>query len=141
MSYKFPKIKLNSDGNFGPTKESHYYKPVPYHNKSAKPKKDKTKWVLKQNEQYEVFRVSDEKKWFCSDRNGLFSILENGEVVMGANEERISFFPKPINTNDPFHGFPVDSCEYEPSTKLIDRWLKDKIIDDRLHIKILKGQI
>lgn len=141
MKYKFPKIKLNPDGNFGPTTERHFYKPVSYHNKSAARNKHKTTWILKQNEQYEVFRISDEKKWLCDERGGLFSILQNGEVIMGSNEERLSFFPNPANANDPFHGFPVDSGEYEPSTKLVDKWLEDKIIDDRLHIKILKGQI
>lgn len=141
MSYKFPKIKLNEDGLFGPTKEKHFYKPVTYHNKTAAANKHKTTWILKQNEQFEVFRVSDERKWFCKDRNGLFSILDNGDVVMGSNEERLSFFPSPVNTTDPYHGYPVDSGEYEVSTELVDKWLEDEIIDNRLHIKILKGQI
>lgn len=141
MSYKFPKIKLNEDGLFGPTTEQHFYKPVVYHNKTAAVNKHKTMWALKQNEQFEVFRISDESKWFCKERNGLFSILANGEVIMGQNEERLSFFPIPVNTTDPYHGFPIDSGEYEPSIELVDRWLKDKIIDDRLHIKILRGQV
>ncbi len=141
MSYKFPKVKMNSDGLFGPTSEKHYYLPVTYHNKTATVNKHKTTWVLRQNEQYEVFKVSDENKWFCKNRNGLFSILDNGEVVMGSNEERLSFFPKPANTNDPYHGYPVDSGEYELSTELVDKWLEEEIIDTRLHIKILKGQI
>ncbi|MBK8805587.1 MAG: hypothetical protein IPO21_02605 [Bacteroidales bacterium] len=141
MNYKFSKIKLNKDGLFGPTKENHFYKPVNYHNKTAATNHHKTTWVLKQNEQFEVFRVSDESKWFCKNRNGLFSILDNGEVIMGANEERISFFPNPVNNSDPYHGYPVNSGEYEPSTELVEMWLKDKIIDYRIHIKILKGQI
>ncbi|MEQ8688954.1 MAG: hypothetical protein RIE86_26880 [Imperialibacter sp.] len=141
MSYNFPKIKLNKDGLFGPTTESHYYSPVSYHNKTAAPSKHKTTWKLRQSEQFEVFRVSDESKWFCKDKKGLFSILDNGEVVMGSNEERLSFFPTPVNANDSYHGYPIDSGEYEPSVELVDKWLEDKVIDDRLHIKILKGQI
>lgn len=141
MSYKFPKRRLNKDGLFGPTTENHYYKPVNYHNKAAAPNRHKTTWVLNQHEQFEVFRVSDENKWFCKNSKGLFSILENGKLIMGSNEERLSFFPKPINTTDPYHGYPVDSSEYEPCTELVDKWLDDKVIDDRLHIKILKGQI
>jgi len=141
MSYKFPIIKLNKDRLFGPTAENHFYEPVAYHNKTAAANKHKTTWKLKQNEQFEVFRVSDESKWFCNERKGLFSILDNGDVVMGSNEERLSFFPSPVNTTDPYHGYPVDSGEYEISTDLVDKWLEDKIIDKRLHIKILKGQL
>ena len=141
MSYKFPKAKLNNDGLFGPTQNDNYYKPVTYHNKTAKTNKHKNTWVLKQNEQFEVFRVCDEGEWSCIKNKGLFSILDNGEVIMGANEERLSFFPKPVNDTDPYHGYPVDSGEYEPSVELVDKWLKDQIIDDRIHIKILKGQI
>jgi len=141
MSYKFPKVKLNKNGLFGPTEEKHYYKPVVYHNKTAESKEHKTKWLLKQNEQYEAFRVSDEEKWSCDKNSGLFSILSKGEVIMGTNEERLSFFPNPINMTDAWHGYPVDSGEYEPSVALVEKWLAKEIIDNRIYIKILKGQI
>ena len=141
MKYKYPKVKLDKDGNFGPTTNDSFYHPVHYHNPTAKKKPNKTRWVLKQNEQYEVFRVSDEGKWSCSKNDGLFSILENGEIVLGENEERLSFFPKPKNNNDPWHGFPITSGEYEPSDDLVDKWFEDKIIDERLQIKILRGEL
>jgi len=141
MNYKFPTVVMKPNGLFGPTSEDHYYKPVYYHNKTATKKEHKTTWILKKNEQYEVFRVSDEGKWFCGKRNGLFSILDKGGVIMGTNEERLSFFPQPVNPGDPYHGYPVNSGEYELSTCLVDKWLEENIIDRRLHIKILKGQI
>ena len=141
MKYKYPKVKLNSDGNFGPTKNDNYYHPISYHNKNSKKSSKKTRWVLKQNEQYEVFRVSDEAKWSCDKNDGLFSILENGQIVLGENEERLSFFPNPKNEIDAWHGFPITSGEYEPSDKLVDKWYADEIIDQRMHIKILKGQL
>lgn len=141
MNYKYPKNRLNSNGLFGPTSENHYYKPVVYHNKTAGNNKHKTLWVLKQNEQYEVFRISDEAQWLCKKNKGIFSILKNGEIIFGTNEERLSFFPTPVNSIDPWHGYPVDSGEYEPSIELIDKWLNEKIIDNRTYIKILRGQI
>ena len=141
MKYKFPKIKQNEDGNFGPTKNSNYYYPIHYHNKTAKDNPDKTKWCLKKNEQYEVFRLSDESKWICDDNNGLFGILNDGNVLLGTSEERLSYFPKPTNENDDWHGFPVSSGEFEPSKKLVEKWHKDEIISYRMKIKILKGVI
>jgi hypothetical protein len=141
MSYKFPIVAINETGLFGPTSREHFYKPVFYHNKTAMKNDNKNKWVLKQNEQYEVFRVSDEGIWNCKKNNGLFSILDNGRIILGGGEERLSFFPTPTNAKDAWHGFPVTSAEYEPSTELIDQWLKAKVIDQRMSIKILKGQI
>jgi hypothetical protein len=141
MKYKFPKIKQNSDETFGPTKIGHFYKPLFYHNKSAKKNSDKTRWVLKKNEQFEVFKVSDEGNWECNSNNGNFSILSNGDIILGENEERLAFFPKPSNTSDVWHGYPVESSKYEPSETLVDKWLEDEVIDDRVYIKILKGQI
>lgn len=141
MSYKFPKVKLNKDGLFGPTTMSHFYKPIHYHNKAALANSNKTKWVLKQDEQFEVFKISDEAEWLCPTNRGLFSILTNGEVVLGSNEERLSFFPTPSNQSDPWHGYPVESGEYEPCSELIEKWLKNSVIDNRIHIKILRGQL
>jgi len=96
---------------------------------------------LKKNEQFEVFKVSDENKWECNSNDGIFSILSNGEIILGENEERLAFFPKPTNTNDAWHGYPIVSSEYEPSETLVDKWLEDEIIDNRVYIKLLKGQI
>jgi hypothetical protein len=141
MGYNFKKAKRNKEGLFGPTSKAHFYNPVSYHNKSAKVNPDKSKWVLKENEQYEVFRISDEGDWKCQNNGGTFSILNNGEVILGFNEERLSFFPTPTNLVDPWHGYPVDSANREPSKELVDKWLKDEIIDTRIHIKILKGQL
>lgn len=141
MRYKFPRVKLNDDGLFGPTSKGHYYKPVSYHNRTAKREKHKSRWILKKNEQYETFKVSDESGWICLKKKGLFSILDNGHVVMGLFEERISFFPNTTNTADAWHGYPINSGECEPSIDLVDKWLEDKIIDARIHLKILKGQI
>lgn len=132
---------MNSDGLFGPTLNNRFYKAVHYHNKSSTFSSNKTRWVLKKNEQYEVFRVSDANDWMCNNTRGLFSILNNGAIILGENEERLSFFPEPSNVSDAWHGYPVNSCECEPSIALVDKWLEENIIDERIHIKILKGQL
>nr|WP_288210439.1 hypothetical protein [uncultured Dysgonomonas sp.] len=141
MAYDFPKIKLDENGLFGPTSKNHFYYPVAYHNSIAKKKQEKTIWILKKNEQYEAFRVSDEGEWVCNKSEGLFSVLDNTNVILDVNEERISFFPTPKNVSDPWHGYPVTSYEYDISDELIDKWLEDKIIDERIHLKLLRRQI
>jgi hypothetical protein len=141
MGYQFPIYTLNSEGLFGPTNRNHFYKPIPYHNRSAHVNPKKSKWSLKQGCQYEVFKLSDEHMWECKKNKGLFSILSDGEEVIGKNGERLSFFPTPNNSADPWHGFPVNSSEYEPSNQLIDYWVSNKVITQRISIKILKGQL
>ena len=89
MAYKFPKQKLNENGLFGPTSRKHFYMPVGYHNKTAASNPDKNKWVLKKGEQFEVFKLSDENVWECKSNKGLFSILSNGEEILGVNEEGV----------------------------------------------------
>lgn len=137
----FKKIAKNTDGTFGPTKNNNYYKPVVYHNKSAIKKKDKTKWVIKQNEQYSTFELSDESDWKCSTQKGYFSIIENGKFILGSNDEVLGFFPEVVNKSDPYHGYPVTSAEYEISEDLLNKWVSNKVIDKRIHIKLLKCQL
>ena len=59
MAYTYPKAVQNDDGTFGPTNVQHYYKPVAYHNRGAVKKDEKSRWCLKRNEQYEMFRLAD----------------------------------------------------------------------------------
>ncbi|MWB95529.1 hypothetical protein GON26_14255 [Flavobacterium sp. GA093] len=137
----FRKITKNSDGTFGPTKSNNFYKPVAYHNKSSITKRHKTKWIIKQNEQYCTFELSHNNKWKCSIQQGYFSIVENGKFIMGSNEEVLGFFPEIVNMTDPYHGYPVSSAEYEISNPLLVKWLADKVIDNRIYIKLLKCQL
>ena len=109
MAYNYPKVVRNVDGTFGPTIVHHYYKPVGYHNRGAAKRVDKSKWRLKLNEQYEVFRLADEGDWMDAESEGLYSIVDKGKEVLGENSERIAFFPKPQNDADPWHGYPKNN--------------------------------
>jgi len=137
----FKKVKKNENGTFGPTPNNKYYFPVTYHNKTAKKNVHKTKWKLKQNEQYCSFELSDIENWKCAVKNGYFTILDKGKIKLGTNDEVLGFFPEPANAIDAYHGFPVFSWDYEISIDLLDLWKKKKVIDDRIHIKLLKCQL
>lgn len=50
----------NSDGTYGPTTKKHYYFPLYYHNKTAKKNNNKTRWVLTEFEQYNIFYYTNE---------------------------------------------------------------------------------
>lgn len=140
MSYSYPTY-TKGNNCFGPTKNNNFYFPHPQHNKNASKNKHKTRWILKENEQYEVFRISDENAWICKSNSALFSILNNGSEIFGENEERLAFFRVPNNTTTPWHGFPVFSSDYEISTILLDDWIKNKVITLAIRMKIERGSL
>ena len=90
MSHIFGEHAM-TDGKFGPTGKGHYYQPVWYHNPKARRKTGKTKWVLNQSEQYEVFQLSDDSdNRIYVENEGLYGFLDEGEFVLGENEEYTS---------------------------------------------------
>lgn len=137
----FPKLKKGANGTFGPTIKNHYYYPVSYHNKNATPNPHKSTWCIKENQQYDVFRVADEGSWECSVAKGLFSILGDGTFTVGSGGEVLSFFPNTVNPSDYWHGFPVKSESKRPSSALLDKWVNDKIIGHSARIRIERGQL
>lgn len=60
MKFSFPKVTLSKDGTFGLTSKGNKYFPVNYHNRTANKRPDKNLWLLRQNEQYHVFKIADE---------------------------------------------------------------------------------
>lgn len=138
MPYSYPKVKKQNN-QFGPTELGHYYMPAPYHNRKATNNHDKTKWILKQDEQYEVFRVGDESQWLSDKPSGIFSILNNGQEVFGERGERIAFFPYPANEIDPWHGYPV-KCQYVPDP-IAEKWFSDSTIDRIQYNRIIAGRL
>jgi hypothetical protein len=133
----------NGDGTYGPTSRNHYYQPVSYHNRTSSSRPGKNKWIIKESEQYKVFRISDEPWWLCDTNNCLFSIVDNGNVILGQTTERLAKFPIPNNKTDPFHGYPVhcDQRQNRPDLGLLDRWQKEGIISPHLRNKIEKSQL
>lgn len=138
MAYNYPKVKM-VDGRFGPTIIGHFYKPAYYHNKKVSGNPNKSHWLLKQNEQYEVFRLADEGQWLDKGRNGLYSIINDGEEILGLDGECLAFFPSPANNNDPWHGYPTDSKDM--SDELKDQWYEDKIVSEITYRRLLRCAI
>lgn len=138
--FKFPTHTRNSNGTYGPTTKDHYYQPAPYHNATARKRKNKkSRWQIKEGEQYEVFKISDEPYWICKINHCLFSIVQDGEVVLGQEEERLAVFPVPQNSFDAWHGWPTNSDNKKPEPCLLDKWEQDKIISSHIRRKIERG--
>ena len=94
MAHIYPAKARNNDGTYGPTGRRHYYKPASYHNPTAKKRADKTRWKLREPQQYEVFRVADEDhETYIDEQGGMYGFLDQMQEVLGKdNEERIAYF-------------------------------------------------
>ena len=131
-----------TDGKFGPTGKGHYYQPVWYHNPKARRKTGKTKWVLNQSEQYEVFQLSDDSdNRIYVENEGLDGFLDEGEFVLGENEECLAFFPEPQNEDDPWHGYPVFSYIQGLSDDQFDVWHDNDLISDLTYQRLMHKHI
>ncbi len=135
------KHKRNRDGTYGPTKRGDYYISKEDHRRTAKFKKDKTRWIIEEGQEFTVFSESNEPYWYCAENDCLFSLMENCKTKLGENGERIAKFPDDKNVNDPWHGYPVFTIESHnrPSSNLLDLIEKEGKLPLNVRMKIEKG--
>lgn len=141
MDFNFPTYRRNTDGTYGPTLKEHLYKPVKYHSRIAIQNRRKSRWVLNESQQYNVFKIADEGEWICENNKCLFSIINNGDIIVGLNNERIAKFPEPRNITDSWHGYPTTSSKDEISDDLLDKWESLSIITPGTRRRIARGAI
>ncbi len=141
MPYKFPGYQRNSDSTYGPTANVKFYLAVPYHNRNASPNPMKSRWCLAEDQQYEVFRIADEGNVFCQVNKALIGLLCDCTVILGINSERLSKFPCPTNSTDPWHGFPIRSNEIDLDEGLLERLESAGIISIKTRLRIVRGKI
>lgn len=141
MPFEYPIVIRNENNTYGPTEKHNLYTSVGYHKKNAKKRKDKTRWIISENAEYYVFRIADENIWFCNTNQKLFSVVNKGNEILGENGERLALFWPPANREEPWHGFPIFSENFLPSSELLDKWQADEIIPYHLRLKIENRKI
>jgi hypothetical protein len=87
-----------------------------------------------------VFNYGDERNWMDVQARGIFSFCNKCKDVIGENGERLAFFPKPMNENDPWHGYPVFSDEIEDEN-LVESWANAGEIDVTTKQRLLRQAI
>ncbi|MGV3459157.1 MAG: hypothetical protein ACO1N9_01755 [Flavobacterium sp.] len=139
------KYSRNPDGTYGPTSTGDFYISKGDHRRTAKWKKDKTRWVIQEGEEFSVFKFANEDldHWYCDENNCIFSIIDGGSVILGRDDEIIAKFPNDRTEDEPWHGYPVTSEEKwnRPSTKVLDKLSSKKLISLPLRLRIEKGFI
>ena len=151
MAYTFKIHKMIDGKRFGPTINGWYYKPLGYHGKVSKAKNrkgrkakenehgDKTPWVLTKSQQYDVF-LEGEKGQFM-DNNNMFSVLDNCNVVMGVDGERIALFPVPPAGTMDWHGYPVSCKEEKLTDDIIDKFYNANAINYTIYLRMLRRDL
>lgn len=150
MAFVYKNEIMNGDV-FGPNKIGHVYKPAPYHGVKAKCRSGKTRWAHPASAEYHVFNLADEhfdsmmktgvvdKRWLNDDKSGLYSMVDDCKEPLGMDEERLAFFPTPMNDNDSWHGYPIDSADL--GDNLIEHWHQMGIITNTTYIRLMKHKI
>lgn len=151
MAYIFKKHKMIDGKKYGPTGNGCYYQPADYHGKvskalnkkgkKAKEKEhdDKTHWVLTKSQQYDVF-LEGEKGNFMDSKN-MFSVLDNCNVVMGEDNERIALFPVPPSGTMDWHGYPVLSKDEKLTSEIMDKFFEAKAINFTIYSRMQRRDL
>lgn len=151
MAYSFKKHKMIDGNKYGPTANGWYYQPASYHGKVIKTQnkkgskakesehEDKSPWVLNKSQQYDVFLEGVKGEFM--DRKNLFSVLDNCNVVMGIDGERIALFPVPPKGTVNWHGYPILSKDEKLTSEIMDKFFKAKVINFTIYSRMLRRDL
>lgn len=146
------KLSVQSDGIvFGYTRRQsnspaggRSYKSLSYH-RQAGYKRGKTIWnrQVSVTEEAKAFDDSDFEQWQDADGH-LWWVSPGASVIVGANGERLAFFPRCSNHPGPWHGYPVapkDDENYEIPEDLIATWELNGVVDELVAGRMRRGKI
>ena len=151
MAYVFKKHKMIDGKKYGPTSKGWYYQPADYHGKLSKAKSrkwkkakasahdDKTHWVLTKSQQYDAFLEGESGEFM--DSNNMFSVLDNCNVVMGEDNERIALFPVPPAGTVDWHGYPIFSKDEKLTSDIMDKFFNAKAINYTVYSRMLRRDL
>lgn len=151
MAFVFKKHKMIDGNRYGPTANGWYYKPLVYHGKVVKSNKrkgrkakeaeheDKSPWILDKSQQYDVFLEGVQGRFM--DNENMFSVLDNCNVIMGVEKERIALFPVPPAGTVDWHGYPVSSKEEKLTNEIMDMFFNAKVIDFTMYSRMQRRDL
>lgn len=151
MSYPYKKHAMVDGKKYGPSPANRYYQPANYHNpvrgvqkRGRKAKEaeheDKTHWQLNKSQQYDVFLEGESNDFI--DENGIFSLLEDCNEILGQDGERLAIFETPMNAHDAWHGYPFFSKDEEKLTDdMIDKFIAKEKISLGIYSRLLARKI
>jgi hypothetical protein len=126
---------------FGPNATGKRYLST-YHHRGSGSRQHKSIWAetISPSKECCLFYTAERENWQCSDQH-YWGILDGGKTPLGKGGERLSKFPCPSNTTDPWHGYPVFSGDDAPPDDFIEQWIARDVISKTTGRKIQKGRL
>lgn len=126
---------------YGPTAKGKTYLAVSYHQRTARKRKDKSRWVIDEPSQFAVFGQSDAESLHFPHGQVLVGLSTNCQTKLGCDDERLAKFLAPSEGANDWHGFPVFSAEFDFSEDFLDLLEGKKIIDRTTRIRLAKSKL
>lgn len=128
---------------FGPTKTERFYDSLNCHRPTSK-KPEKTKWCIDRQGEYAIFENADSASRTCIKGHIWGFGNQAGTIVLGGGNEVLAKFPKVVNPNDNWHGYPVSPRSKPsdaPPKEDIKQWLANGDIEQVFARRLLRFEL
>jgi hypothetical protein len=115
------------------------------HRSATGTKNPKSIWQLDRQSECHTFCEAELRQW--SDKAGdYWAVAGEGQENFGTRGERVAFFDAPVNSGDPWHGYPVGGkrglpIQRRPPDDIIERWYNAKRISYVTFSKLMGGRL
>lgn len=105
----------------------------------------RNRWSASPVEEYALFATSHTAQWTCQERHNW--AVSHGLMPIGTNDECVAKFPRPSNSDDDRHGYPVSAqdhkrqWEHRPPPDLTSAWVASGLISELQKNRIDKGKV
>lgn len=135
--YIFPTHTRRGDGRYGPTSRGQFYNPPLYHGRSGRQSSRKSRWRIREGEQFHVFNLADTGQWISQDT--YLALLADATVILGLEEERMAVFRFPSQGSLDWHGHPITGIR--PTIDLLNKWEAAGLISESTRRRLEGGRL
>lgn len=128
---------------YPPTPNGKKYLSVYYHRAMRPTHKSTWSPSVSPTQEYHVFWCADCGDWLHVD-GSLWGIADRGNAELGTRGQRLCFFPRPSNTTDVWHGYPLspaDDGRDPPPDSLVDKWENDGTVTRTWASRLRRGVV
>lgn len=121
------------------------YVSLGYHRKGAGKKLPKALWVISRADECHTFCTSERRGW-CDPDDQRWAVGKDAKRELGVGGERLAFFPRPTNTHDAWHGYPVSgkrgaAHRRRPPDEIVHQWYEEGWISFTTHERLIGGRL
>lgn len=139
------RVEVSAGGiNFSSCKNTRYMS-LNYHRSPSTTTHPKSIWIIPPPEECHYFCLAEMLHWYDDDDN-CWSVSKDAAEKFGSRGERLGFYQKPVNSQDPWHGFPVGSkrgLQFRRNLpiKLLQEWLEIGWINNVTFDRLIGGRL